>query len=475
MRPAMEPYRIKVVEPLSFSTPAERRRALERCGYNLFNLGGDEITIDLLTDSGTSAQSTAQWAAMIQADEAYAGARSFQHFEHVVRDLTSYTHIIPAHQGRAAERILFSNLLQPGELSLSNTHFDTTRANIELCRCEARDLPCAESADLQSDAPFKGNVDTEALDRALKSREGARVGIVTMTITNNAGGGQPVSMANLAAVSALCREAGVPLILDAARFAENAWLVIQREPGWGNHTPRDVAAQAFALADGCIASLKKDGIGNIGGLLAVNDDALAERCKATLIATEGFPTYGGLAGRDLEALAVGLTEVLEPDYLRSRADTARYFAELLNRAGVPTVRPAGCHAVYIDAGALLPHIPSRQFPAHALACEIYLEGGIRGADLGTLTFGRPGQDGASEICAPHELLRLALPRRVYTHTHLSYVADVVAAVAARAASIPGYRIVDAPPALRHFTARLEPVHDNGVENLLARPEGGIPA
>jgi tryptophanase len=456
MRAPMEPYRIKVVEPLAFPSRDERHRALEAGGWNLFNLSTSDITIDLLTDSGTSAMSARQWAALMDGDEGYAGARSFDRFADAARDLTGYRHLLPVHQGRAAERILFSTLLRPGLISVSNTHFDTTRANVELSGGEVCDLPCPEAGDLDSGYPFKGNIDMAALGALLAGAERERVALVVMTITNNAGGGQPVSMANLREASWLCRERGVPLFLDAARFAENAWLVTQREPGYEEWTPREVARAAFGLADGCLASLKKDGIANMGGLLAVDDDELAQQCQQLLIATEGFPTYGGLSGRDLEALAVGLTEVTDPAYLAARANTAAYLAGMLNDSGVPTVQPPGCHAVYIDAGRAVPHLPPQQYPAQALACELYLEGGIRSVELGTLAMGYPGPDGI-DIPAPHELLRLALPRRVYTGAHLEYVAEIVTEVTKRAEAIPGYRIVSGSPALRHFTARLAPI------------------
>ena len=456
MRPPMEPYRIKVVEPLAFTSAEQRRTALESAGWNLFNLRADQVTIDLFTDSGTSAMSARQWAAMFEGDESYSGARSYYRFADVVGELTSYRHIFPVHQGRAAERIFFSTFLRPGQISLSNTHFDTTRGNVELAGCEARDLPCAEAANLTDEYPFKGNIDLAALDAVLTGAEREKVAVVVMTITNNAAGGQPVSMENLREASRICRSRGVPLILDAARFAENAWLVTQRETGYERYTPREVAKAAFGLADGCLASLKKDGIANMGGLLAVNDDELANQCRTNMIATEGFPTYGGLAGRDLEALAVGLREVTDPDYLRARAGATEYLASMLEAAGAPTVRPAGCHAVYLDAGRMLPHLPPHRYPAHALACEVYLEGGIRGVELGTLAFGRAKPDGIDEP-APRELFRLALPRRVYTHAHLEYVAEAVGNVTKRAESIPGYRIIEGPALLRHFTARLEPV------------------
>ncbi|MCO6010616.1 tryptophanase [Actinoallomurus purpureus] len=455
--PLMEPYRIKVVEPIPVTTRVEREKALDRAGHNLFNLRADDVTIDLLTDSGTGALSAAQQAAAALGDETYAGARSFERFREVVDELTSFPHIFPVHQGRAAERILFSTLLKPGQITLSNTHFDTTRANSELAGCEARDLPCLEMKDLDSDEPFKGNIDLAALEATLTGPDADRVGLVIMTITNNGGGGQPVSMANIEAASQICRRHAVPFFLDAARFAENAWLVTQREPGYENSSPREVAKAAFRLADGCLASLKKDGIGNIGGLLALRDDEVAGRCELTLTATEGFRTYGGLAGRDLEMLAQGLVEVTDPHYLRARTDAAAHLAELVTTAGVSIVRPPGIHGIYLNAGRLLPHIPPERFPGHALACALYLEGGIRSVELGSLFLGDVDADGRLLTPAPYELLRLALPRRVYTQSHLEYVAEVIAAVAKRAESVSGYRLVTTPPILRHFNATLAPV------------------
>jgi tryptophanase len=455
-RTIIEPFRIKSVEPLHFTTREQRSRALTEAGWNLFGLRADDVLIDLLTDSGTGAMSTEQWAAIMRGDESYAGSRSFERFESVVRDLTGYSHVIPTHQGRAAERILFAEAVAPGQVVPNNTHFDTTRANVEAQGAEALDLACPEAADLHSMAPFKGNIDIDALERRLTELGPEKVPLVMVTITNNSGGGQPVSLANLRATRAVCDRHGIPLILDACRFAENAWFVVEREEGHADRSPREVAEEAFRLADGCTISLKKDGFGNIGGVLALNDGELARRCRNLLILTEGFPTYGGLAGRDLEALAQGLLEVTDPDYLRYRVRTAEYLAERAWSAGVPTVRPAGGHAVYLDAKAMLPHIPAHQYPAHALACELYLEGGVRGVEIGTLMFGRPTDTGEDDPAA-NELVRLALPRRVYTQSHVDYVGEVIAAVAARKEQIRGYRIVDQPPALRHFTAVLEPL------------------
>ena len=452
----IEPFRIKSVEPLRFTTREEREAALAAAGYNLFALRADDVLIDLLTDSGTGAMSSEQWAAIMRGDESYAGARSFERFHTVVQELTGYAHIIPTHQGRAAERILFGAMVTDGDVVPNNTHFDTTRANVEFQGAQALDLICPEGRDLQLDAPFKGNIDLAALEASLREH-GERIPLVMVTITNNSGGGQPVSLENLRGVRELCDRYDKPFILDACRFAENAWFIHEREPGQQDRTPRQIAEEAFRLADGCTISLKKDGLANIGGLLAVDDAEVAARCRDALILTEGFPTYGGLAGRDLDALAVGLLEVTEPDYLRYRVRTAAYLAEKAWAAGVPTVRPPGGHAVYLDAGALLTHLPQHALPAQALACELYLEGGVRGVEIGTLMFGRPGADGEPDEVAPHELVRLALPRRTHPQSHVDYVGEVITAVAARAESIPGYRIVDQPRWLRHFTATLEPL------------------
>ncbi|MCK9463822.1 MAG: tryptophanase [Proteobacteria bacterium] len=454
-RTVIEPYRVKVVEPIRFTTRAEREAALKKAGYNLFGLHADDVLIDLLTDSGTSAMSAEQWAAMMRGDESYAGSRSFERFEAVVRELTGFKHVIPTHQGRASERILFGELLAKGDVVINNTHFDTTRANVEFQGAEALDLPCAESRELHLEMPFKGNLDLDAVEKALEAN-GKKIKLVMATVTNNSGGGQPVSLANLRATRALCDKHGVPLFLDACRFAENAWFIKVREQGQADRHPREIAKEMFRLVDGCTISLKKDGFGNIGGLLAMNDDKLALRCRTSLILTEGFTTYGGLAGRDLEALAQGLLDVTEPDYLRYRVRTAEYLAQKSWAAGVPTVRPAGGHAVYLDARAALPHIPPHEYPGQALACELYLEGGVRAVEIGTFMFGRTQENGP-DLPATNDLVRLALPRRVYTQSHIDYVAEVIAAVAKRAVKLKGYRIVEQAPWLRHFTARLEPI------------------
>jgi tryptophanase len=450
----IEPFRIRSIEPLRFTSRDEREAALHAVGFNLFGLAAEDVIIDLLTDSGTGAMSTEQWAALMRGDESYAGSRSFTRFQQVVQDLTGYEHVIPTHQGRASERILFGEMVAEGDVVPANTHFDTTRANVEVQGATALDIPCPEARDLRSTEPFKGNIDVDALARVLADPN-THVPLVLVTITNNSGGGQPVSLANIRDVRRLCDEHGVPLYLDAARFAENAWFIVLREPGQHDRTPREVAEEVFGLADGCLISLKKDGFGNIGGLLAMRDDDVAARCRSSLILTEGSPTYGGLAGRDLEALAQGLLEVTDPDYLRYRVRTAEYLAEEAEAAGVPTVRPAGGHAVYLDAGALLPHIPPHELPAQALACELYLEGGVRGVEIGTFMFGRVRDDGGPDDPAPHELVRLALPRRVYTQSHVDYVGEVIAEVASRADKIRGLRIVEQPRWLRHFSARLE--------------------
>jgi len=451
------PYRIKVVEPIPFLSPGERRRALAEAGYNPFNLRADQITIDLLSDSGTGATSAAQEAAAALGDESYAGARSWFRFLDEVRDLTRYPHILPVHQGRAGERILFTSLLKPGQICISNTHFDTTRANVELAGAEARDLPCPEAADLDSAEPFKGNIDLQALERILADPDGHRVGLVLMTITNNGLGAQPVSMANLQAAGDLCRRHRVPFFLDAARFAENAWLVAQREPAYRGRTPREIATRAFELADGCVVSLKKDGLSAIGGFIGLRDDDLFAACEANLIATEGFSTYGGLAGHDLERLAQGIREVVDPAYLSSRAESTARLARMVNDAGVDTVQPPGIHALYLNAGRLLPHLQPHEFPGHALVCQLYLDGGIRCAELGSLYLGAMDERHRLVTPAPFELVRLAIPRRVYTEAHLEYVAEIVAGIAKEPLRVHGYRIVSAPTLLRHFKMRLEPV------------------
>jgi len=450
MSTIIEPFRIKAVEPLRFTTRDQRLRALMGAGYNVFGLKANDVLIDLLTDSGTGAMSAAQWGALMQGDESYAGSKSFERFESVVRDLTGFRHIIPTHQGRAAERILFHSALQPGDVVVNNIHFDTTRANVEVEGAEARDLVIAEGRQPALLHPFKGNMDLGKLEQAL-IEDGERIVMVMMTVTNNSGGGQPVSLENLRRVRDLAHEYGKPFFLDACRFAENAWFIKTREAGQHDRTPRDIAREMFACSDGALMSAKKDGLANIGGFLALNDDALAQKCRNLLILTEGFPTYGGLAGYDLEAIAQGLEEVLEEDYLRYRIRTIEYLGERLQAVGIPIVVPTGGHAVYIDAAATLPHIKPIEFPGIALANAFYLEGGIRTCEIGSVMFG------ADERSASMELVRLAMPRRLYTQSHVDYVGEIAAVVKAIAHTLHGYRIVSAPTVLRHFTARFEPL------------------
>ena len=449
----IEPFRIKSVEPIRFTTREQRVAALEQAGYNLFLLHAEDVLIDLLTDSGTGAMSKYQWAGMMRGDESYAGADSFYRFEAAVRDITGLKHILPTHQGRAAERVLFTTVLAAGDIVPSNTHFDTTRAHIEARGATALDLPVPEGRQPQLRAPFKGNLDLAALERCLTENQG-RVPLAMITITNNSGGGQPVSLANIRGARAICQKHGVPLFLDSCRFAENAWFIKQREPGMAEKTPLEIARAMFACADGATMSAKKDGMANIGGFLAVNDDAWAERARNNLILTEGFPTYGGLAGYDLEAIAVGFYEALDEDYLRYRIRSIEYLGDVLTAAGVPIVQPTGGHAVYIDAKAMLPHIPPHEFPAWALSCALYLEGGVRGVEIGSVMFGR--QPDGSEKPAAMELVRLAFPRRVYTQSHVDYLGEVIRHVHARKEKIRGLKLVSAPKVLRHFTARFAP-------------------
>jgi tyrosine phenol-lyase len=450
-----EPFRIKSVEPIRLTTREERREALARAEWNLFRVPAEAIQIDLLTDSGTGAMSSEQWAAIMRGDESYAGARSWFRFERAVRDLTGFRHVIPTHQGRAAERILFSCLGVQGRVVIANTHFDTTRANIEYLGGRAIDIPTPEALHPSEDHPFKGNLDLKTLEGLLAER--AEVACVLATVTNNSGGGQPASLANLRAASALCRARGVPFYLDACRFAENAWFIQLREPGQSRRSVESIAKEMFSLADGATFSAKKDGLANIGGFLASNDDRLSRQEEELLILTEGFPTYGGLAGRDLEAIAVGIREVLDEDYLRYRVASVRYLGEGLERAGLPIVRPPGGHAIYVDAGAFLPHVPPSQFPAQALACAFYEEGGIRGVEVGHLMFGGRDPATGAERNVPLELLRLAIPRRTYTQSHVDFVIEIAAEVARRKHTLRGFRIVEEQPHLRHFTVRLAPI------------------
>lgn len=449
----IEPFRIKTVEPIRQTTRAERAQLLEEAGYNLFLLRAEDVLIDLLTDSGTGAMSSGQWAGMMLGDESYAGAKSFYKFETAVRTITGFKHVIPTHQGRAAERILFGSLLKPGEIVPNNTHFDTTRANVEYRKATALDIPVPEAHDPAHILPFKGNIDLAALEQTIADYPG-QVPLAMITVTNNSGGGQPVSMANIRAASEICRRHGVLFFLDACRFAENAWFIKTREPGYGDKTPLAIAQEMFSYADGCTMSAKKDGMANIGGFLALNDDELAQKCKNLLILTEGFPTYGGLAGYDLEAIAVGLEEVLHEDYLQYRIRSVAYLGDILTANGVPIVQPPGGHAIYIDALAMLPHIPQSEYPAWALSLVLYLEGGIRSVEIGSVMFGH--QPDGAEHPAAMELVRLAFPRRVYTQSHVDYLAEVILYVNNIREHIRGVRIAEAPSVLRHFTARMEP-------------------
>ena len=451
----IEPFRIKSVEPIRITSVAERDGHLREAGYNLFNLHAADVIIDLLTDSGTGAMSAEQWAGVQRGDESYAGSPSWFRFLESVRSLFPFKHVIPTHQGRAAEKILFSVVGGPGKAIPSNTHFDTTRANVEFTGADAVDLVIEEGRHPSAIHPFKGNMDLDALDAFIRERGSEAIPLVMVTVTNNSGGGQPVSLENLRGVRAVCDRYGLPLFLDACRFAENAWFIKQREPAYAEASIPEIVREMASLADGMTMSAKKDAIANIGGWLALDDDAWADAARNLLILTEGFPTYGGLAGRDLEAIAQGLREVVDEDYLRYRIRSTAYLGEALVDSGIPCVQPIGGHAVYLDASALLPHIPPLAYPGQALAIALYREGGIRGCEIGTVMFGLH-PDG-SEVPAQMELVRLAIPRRVYTQSHIDYAIEVVRAVAARSGDLRGYRIVHQPRQLRHFTARFEPL------------------
>ena len=447
IRTIIEPFRIKSVEPIHTTTREERQKLLEAAGYNLFLIGSEAILIDLLTDSGTSAMSTEQWAAMMRGDESYAGSPSFTRFRDSVQAIFGFRHVIPTHQGRAAERILFNVMCKKGDIVPNNTHFDTTRANCEFVGATALDLPVAEAQVAAHIHPFKGNMDVARLAQVIQSEGAKKIPLVMLTITNNSGGGQPVSLANIREVKALCKKDDIPLYIDACRFAENAYFIKLREPGYADKSPREIAQEIFSLADGCTMSAKKDGLANIGGFLCTNDDLLAQQEKDLLILTEGFHTYGGLAGRDLEAIAVGLNEALDEDYLRYRIASTAFLGDRIAKEGVPIVQPPGGHAIYIDARAFLPHVSISQFPGVALAVELYLEGGIRSVEIGSLMFGEH---------ATKDLVRLAIPRRVYTQSHIEYVVEIILAVWRRREAIHGYEIVHQAPFLRHFSARMKP-------------------
>lgn len=454
MRTIIEPFRIKSVEPIRMTSRTERQEILARAGYNLFRIRAEDVIIDLLTDSGVAAMSAEQWAALMRGDESYAGSASFERFDAAVKRLMPFKHVIPTHQGRAAEAILFALLGGPGKIIPSNTHFDTTRANIEATNAEAIDLICAAADDVASEAPFKGNMDLERLG-VLLERDGARIPCVMMTITNNAGGGQPASLANIRAVAEIARRHGKLFVIDGCRFAENAWFVKEREERQKHRAIVEIVNDIFACADAMTMSAKKDAFANIGGWLALNDDELAEEARTRLILTEGFPTYGGLAGRDLDAIAQGLSEIIDEDYLRYRVRVNEYVLERLIAKDVPVVRPAGGHAVFLDAGAMLPHIPPLHYPGQALAAALYEEGGVRGCEIGSVMFG--SHPDGSERPARRELVRLAMPRRVYTQSHADYVVETILAVHRRRSTLDGMRIVRQPRMLRHFTAAFSPM------------------
>jgi tyrosine phenol-lyase len=457
MRTIIEPFRIKSVEPIRMTSREERESKIREAGYNVFLLRAEDVLIDLLTDSGTAAMSSEQWAALMRGDEAYAGSESFYRFEETVRDIFGFQHVLPTHQGRAAERILCSALCRPGHTVPNNIHFDTTRANVEATGARAVDLVIPEGRIPSSTHPFKGNLDVSGL-RALIAEVGVEsIPFCLITVTNNSGGGQPVSMANLRAVSEVCRENGIPLYVDACRFAENAYFIKLREEGYAHRSPREIACEMFSYADGCTMSAKKDGLANIGGFLATNQEQVARDGRNLLILTEGFLTYGGLAGRDLEAISVGLQEVLREDYLQYRISSTAYLGEHLSDAGVPIVQPPGGHAIYIDAAAFLPHVPPLELPGQALVVELYREAGIRSVEIGTVMFGRRDPDSGDETPASQELVRLAIPRRAYTQSHIDYAVEAILCVWKRRDTISGYRFTRQTQVLRHFTARFEPL------------------
>jgi tryptophanase len=453
----IEPFKIKVVEPIRMTTREQRERILQDSGYNLFLVHADDVLIDLLTDSGTAAMSADQWSGIMKGDEAYACSRSFYRFQDAVLDIFGFKYVIPTHQGRAAERILFSCLCEKGHVVPNNTHFDTTRANIEFRGAEAVDLPIEEALDPSHEHPFKGNMDIEGLEQLIDRVGAKNIPLAMITITNNSGGGQPVSMENIRRVKQVVEPHGIPLYVDACRFAENAYFIKLREPGYENKSVKEIAQEMFSYTDGCTMSAKKDALVNIGGFLCTNDDVLAEQERDLLILTEGFPTYGGLAGRDLEAIATGLEEVLHEDYLTYRIASTKYLGEALTKGGVPIVRPPGGHAIYIDAKAMLPHIPPEQFPGQALVVELYREAGIRAVEIGSLMFGKDDQATGEFVPSKMELVRLAIPRRVYTQSHVDYLVEAILAVNERREAIRGLKLTYQAPFLRHFSARLAPL------------------
>jgi tryptophanase len=456
MKTIIEPFRIKSVEPIYFTTKEQRKAILEKAAYNSFRIHANDVLIDLLTDSGTSAMSSNQWAGIMQGDESYAGSSSFFKFEDSVRSITGMPYIIPTHQGRAAEKIIFSILGGKGKYFISNTLFDTTRANIEFSGAEGIDCLCEEGKHPTVPAPFKGNMDIAALRKAIIEKGAENIPMVIVTVTNNSGGGQPVSMQNIKEVRAVCDEFNIPLFIDACRFAENSYFIKLREAGYANKTVPEIARELFSYSDGCTMSAKKDAFANIGGFLAMRDFDLAVRCRNLLIITEGFTTYGGLAGRDLEAIAIGLQEVMDEHYLQYRIRSIEYLTNKLIDAGVPVMQPAGGHAVYLDAKGFLPHIPVDQYPGQSLVCALYEEGGIRGVEIGSLMFGKYDESGQL-VPAQMELVRLAIPRRVYTQSHIDYVSEVIIDVFNRRNELRGLIITEETPLLRHFTAKLRPV------------------
>ena len=454
MKTIIEPFKIKSVEPIYFTTKEERIAILQQAFYNPFLIKAHNVIIDLLTDSGTSAMSSEQWAGIMRGDESYAGSDSFFRFEEAVRSITNMKYIIPTHQGRASEKILFSILGGKGKYFISNTLFDTTRANIEFSGAEGIDLLCDEGKQPSLIAPFKGNINTAALQKTIEEKGAENIPLVIITITNNSGGGQPVSMQNIKEAKAICTHYNIPLFIDACRFSENCYFIKQREKGCENKNIQEIANELFSYADGCTMSAKKDAFANIGGFLAMNNEALAQQCRNLLIITEGFPTYGGLAGRDLEAIAIGLKEIMDENYLKYRIRSIEYIGEKLDAAGVPYIKPTGGHAIYLDAKNFLPHITAEQYPGQALCCELFIEGGVRGVEIGTVMFGKYDADGKT-IPAPMELVRLAIPRRVYTQSHIDYVAEVIIEVFKRREKIKGLQITFETPLLRHFTAQFK--------------------
>jgi len=457
MKTIIEPFRIKTVEPIRFTTKDERNHILKEAGYNPFMIHADDVLIDLLTDSGTAAMSAKQWSGMMDGDESYAGARSYYTFEKAVRDITGYKFIIPTHQGRAAEKILFTILGKTGKFIPNNTHFDTTRANIEYSGAEAVDLVIEEGKDPHSLHPFKGNMNTDKLEEFIKEIGPENIPLGMMTVTNNAGGGQPVSMENLRAVRDVLHRYNIPFFLDACRFAENAYFIKLREKGYKDKSVKEIAQEMFSIADGCTMSAKKDALVNMGGFLAMNDENLAQLSRNILIVTEGFPTYGGLAGRDLEAVAQGLAEVVDENYLRYRLRSVEYLGEKLTDAGVPILQPPGGHAIYINAKEFLPHIPPEQYPGQSLVCGLYIFGGIRAVEIGSVMFGKKDKKTGVNVPAPMELVRLAIPRRVYTQSHIDYVIEVITELYKQREILRGYKITYEAPMLRHFTALFEPI------------------